>query len=506
MGAMLPPTETDRLQSLHRYDILDTPPEVAFDRLTSLASRIFDVPISMISFVDTNRQWLKSCYGTKAWETDRTQSFCAMAIQSDHVMVVPDARADARFCDNQQVIGHPGIRFYAGAPMITPSGHRLGSFCILDMTPREMSPEQEKVLVDLAAMAVDELELRRSVRDFCSQEKSLREVLRQNSELAAAVRNVKSGVIMTDARQRGNPIVYANAGFLEITKFPMEDVLGRNCRFLQGPGTEPEKVDQIRQAIAKRETFYGTITNYRHDGTEFINELIISPVFDENGDLISFVGLQNDVTEREKARVLLEQRVLERTEALANSQIEILSRLARAAEYRDDDTGQHTHRVGNTSKLIAEALGLSPETVGLIQQAAPLHDVGKIGISDLILLKPGRLTDEEFTIMRSHAAIGAKMLADGHSEVVQMAERIARSHHEKWDGTGYPQQLAGNSIPIEARILAVADVFDALTHDRPYKVAWSVADAVAEIGRLSGRHFDPQVVAAFMTLPHEQLT
>lgn len=185
---------------------------------------------------------------------------------------------------------------------------------------------------------------------------------------------------------------------------------------------------------------------------------------------------------------------------LEESQIEVLDRLARAAEFRDDDTGQHTQRVGATSARLAEALGLSAERVELIRRAAPLHDVGKIGISDTILLKPGKLTQEEFELMKTHAAIGAALLDEGHSSLIKTAERIALTHHERWDGKGYPFQLQGNEIPIEGRIVAVADVFDALTNERPYKKAWPIPEALAEIQAQAGRQFDPAVVEAFIQL------
>lgn len=201
----------------------------------------------------------------------------------------------------------------------------------------------------------------------------------------------------------------------------------------------------------------------------------------------------------------LEDRVIARTRDLEASQFEILERLARAAEYRDDQTGQHTQRVGRTTALLTRALGLPPDFADRVERAARLHDAGKIGIADAILLKPGRLSPEEFETMKSHTTIGARLLAGGHSELVRMAERIALTHHERWDGSGYPQGLSGEAIPIEGRILAVADVFDALTHKRPYKQAWPLADTVAEIVRESGRHFDPRLVAAFRTLPHETL-
>jgi putative two-component system response regulator len=196
---------------------------------------------------------------------------------------------------------------------------------------------------------------------------------------------------------------------------------------------------------------------------------------------------------------LLEGKVRERTKELEATRLEVLERLAMAAEFRDDETGQHTRRVGETSAALARALRLPDEQVELIRRAAPLHDVGKIGISDLILLKPGKLTPEEFEVMKTHTTIGAKIQSGSLYPLLQMAEDIALTHHEKWDGTGYAG-LTGEAIPLPGRIVAVADVFDALTHARPYKKAWPIAQAREEIAKQSGRQFDPRVVDAFIEI------
>ena len=197
----------------------------------------------------------------------------------------------------------------------------------------------------------------------------------------------------------------------------------------------------------------------------------------------------------------LEEMVRDRTRELEESQIEIVERLAQAGERRDDDTGEHTQRVGELSGAIAQAMGLPDQMVQLLKLTARLHDLGKIGVPDSILLKPGRLTSDEYKEMQLHCMSGAKILSDGRTHLLQMAARIARSHHERYDGTGYPDGLSGEAIPIEARIVSVADVFDALTHARPYKPAWEFSAAIAEIKSQSGRQFDPKVVEAFLSSP-----
>lgn len=193
----------------------------------------------------------------------------------------------------------------------------------------------------------------------------------------------------------------------------------------------------------------------------------------------------------------LEARVAERTEELADSQLEVLDRLSRAGEYRDDDTGRHTQRVADLAAKLAGRAGVPTREVELIALAAALHDIGKIGVPDAILLKRGRLTPEEFGIMKRHTIIGATMLCGGQTRLMRLAETIARSHHERWDGTGYPDGIAGDGIPLAARIVGVADFFDAMTHDRPYRAAVPLHDTLSEMVRLRGRNFDPSLVDTF---------
>lgn len=192
----------------------------------------------------------------------------------------------------------------------------------------------------------------------------------------------------------------------------------------------------------------------------------------------------------------LEARVRERTLDLERARFETLERLARAAEYRDDATGEHTRRVGRLAAKVADALGWAEDRCEMIFRVAPLHDVGKIGIPDSILLSPGRLTDEEFDVMRTHTTIGADLLGKSEFPLIQMAEEIALTHHERWDGAGYPRGLSGSAIPSAGHIVSVADTFDALTMARPYKEAWSVDRTLAEIRSEKGRQFAPELVEA----------
>jgi putative two-component system response regulator len=200
-----------------------------------------------------------------------------------------------------------------------------------------------------------------------------------------------------------------------------------------------------------------------------------------------------------------ELEVAERTRDLEQARLEVLDRLALGGEYLDDDTREHARRIGRTCALIAIGLGVPDAEVELISRAAPLHDIGKIGIPDAILLKPGKLTQAEFEQIKRHTTIGADILSGSRSRLLRMAESIALTHHERWDGSRYPLGLAGEEIPLAGRIVAVADVFDALTHERPYKEAWSISDAVAEIVSQSGRQFDPAIVEAFTSLEHAAL-
>ncbi len=202
--------------------------------------------------------------------------------------------------------------------------------------------------------------------------------------------------------------------------------------------------------------------------------------------------------ELKRHRDHLEDLVRDRTSKLWRSQLEVVSRLARAAVCRDHKTGSHITRMSRYCAILGEAAGISKKANALLYHASPMHDVGKLGISDRILLKPGKLNSQEFELMKTHCHIGAELLSGHNSDLLKVAQAIALTHHEKWDGSGYPHGLGGKEIPLAGRIASVCDVFDALTSARPYKNAWPIEQAASELKRQKGHHFDPSLVEVFI--------
>lgn len=235
-------------------------------------------------------------------------------------------------------------------------------------------------------------------------------------------------------------------------------------------------------------------------------------MFNEGTDIrIKTLQIAHEAEEaRQQAEILrlrtseLEGLVVGRTTELEQFQLEALERLAILGEFRDTDTGEHTVRVGDMCAEIAHLLGQDPVWSERLRLAARLHDIGKVAIPDSILLKPGPLTSAEFEVMKTHTTLGARILSGSNSPLVQLAEQVALNHHERWDGTGYPNAIGGTEVPLSGRICAVADVFDALTSDRVYKKSWTVPDAVRYIARAAGTQFDPQVVEAFVRIAEER--
>jgi putative two-component system response regulator len=289
---------------------------------------------------------------------------------------------------------------------------------------------------------------------------------------------------------RDGTIERVNQAMCDMTGYTADELIGTNSSRLAHPDDRPHSaavIDALWSGRSETERFE---ERYVHSSGRTIEARVaLTTICDDSDEVKQLFGQIEDITEARRTGRELEQ-----------AQFEMLARLAAAAEFRDDDTGTHTRRVGDLSVTIAQRLGLPDAEIELLRLAAPLHDLGKIAIPDAILGKRGELTVDEFDEMKTHTTIGAHMLAGSAFALLEMAEQIALTHHEKWDGSGYPAGLAGEAIPIVGRIVAVADVFDALTHSRPYKPAWSTPDAIAEITSQAGRHFDPQVLDAFLAV------
>jgi PAS domain S-box-containing protein len=304
----LPPDEMARLAALRRYAILDTPAEAAFDRITRLVSVIFRVPIATITLIDAERQWFKSCVGLDATETSRDVAFCAHAILHDEVLIVPDARDDARFCDNPLVTGAPHIRFYAGAPMITGDGFKLGTVCLIDTVPRDFSAADAAILADFAAIVTDEMELRLATAQLSAEITEHRQTEESLRMLGAAVEQAKDSIVITDANLElpGPKVVFVNPAFTRMTGFEPEQILGKTPRILQGLKTSRTVLDRLQENLRSGEGFSGETVNYRADGMEFDIEWRVAPLRNSANEITHFVAIQRDITRRKAAEMAIE--------------------------------------------------------------------------------------------------------------------------------------------------------------------------------------------------------
>ncbi len=233
--------------------------------------------------------------------------------------------------------------------------------------------------------------------------------------------------------------------------------------------------------------------------TQHIPVIFVTALSDEHDEAEGFSAGGVDYITKPISPAIVKARVrthlsLVQSAELKRTRLQVVQRLGRAAEYKDNETGMHVLRMSHYSHILALAYGFSEEQAEVLLHAAPMHDIGKIGIPDSIMLKPAKLTEDEFAVMKTHPTIGAEIIGECDSELLVIAKSVALTHHEKWDGSGYPNGLMGEDIPVEGRIVAVADVFDALTSKRPYKEAWSVEDTIAYMKSQKGKHFEPRLI------------
>ncbi len=309
--------EAARLSVVKRYDVLDTPPDGHFDRITRMATQIFGVPISLVTIVDEDRVWFKSRHGVDATEAPRGPGLCTSAILDDSVWVANDAATDPRTLSNPLVAGELGLRFYAGAPLITRDGFRLGTLCIIDQHARTISPDESAMLADLAALVVSELELRLAARTLHAQQLAAQVHSDQLRLLSAAVATIEDVVVITDADvldEPGPSIVFVNDAFERRTGYSSDEVIGRSPRFLQGPDTDRNELDRIKSALENRQSVTAEVINYERDGRPYSVEIAIVPILDRDGECTHFVSVQRDVSDRRRAEE--RSRQTQRLEAL----------------------------------------------------------------------------------------------------------------------------------------------------------------------------------------------
>jgi len=300
----------------------------------------------------------------------------------------------------------------------------------------------------------------------------------------AAINSVNA-IVKTDIN---NIITFANTKFCELSAYSLEDLIGMECSVLRDKEHHDKKdCEEIKKQLRAKKSLYKILKNRTKEGVLFYMGTFFYPILDINNQPIEYLQVMHDITE-----------IIELNQEIVDTQKEIVFTMGAIGETRSKETGLHVKRVAEYSYLLAKLSGLDEKHAQRIKQASPMHDIGKVGIADSILNKPGTLTQSEFEIMKTHAELGYEMLKYSKREILQTAATIAYTHHEKYNGKGYPNALIAEEIPIEGRITAIADVFDALGHDRCYKKAWELDRILALFNEERGEHFDPKLIDLFM--------
>lgn len=296
--------------------------------------------------------------------------------------------------------------------------------------------------------------------------------------------DISSLVSKTD---REGIITYVNDAFCKVSKYSKEELLGRPHSIIKHPSTPDKIFKTMWETISDKRVWKGAIQNLAKDGTGYYVNATVIPILNNDGDIIEYIAVRSDITKQIEAK-----------EKTISSQKEILFTLGEMGELRSRETGDHVNRVALYSELLGCKYGMRSKDVDMLKMASPMHDIGKVAISDSILLKPGRLTGEEYEEMKKHATIGYEIFRKSSHKLLQMAATISHEHHEKWDGTGYPRGLKGEEISVCGRITAIADIFDALSNDRVYKKAWPLEEVIAYMKEESGKTFEPKLIDLFL--------
>jgi PAS domain S-box-containing protein len=334
-----------------------------------------------------------------------------------------------------------------------------------------------------------------------------------NQELENLIKSYGQNVIASKTDLLGN-ITYVSEAFEKISGYKKEELLGRSHNILRHPSMPNSVFKELWQTIQKGQIWEGEITNRKKDGSYYLVRAIITPLFNEENKMVGYSAIRDDITDHRKVITLneqldtyknhLEHKVKEATKRIEklmfeieDTQKEVVFTMGAIGERRSEETGNHVKRVAEYSKLLALYSGVSKKEAEMLRQASPMHDIGKVGIADSILNKPGKLDDHEYKTMQEHSELGYNMLKSSTRPLLKIAASVAYEHHEKWDGTGYPRGLKGEEIHLYGRITAIADVFDALGSDRVYKKAWSDEKIFTLFKTQRGKHFDPTLIDIF---------
>ncbi|MDD2789230.1 MAG: response regulator [Sulfurimonas sp.] len=312
------------------------------------------------------------------------------------------------------------------------------------------------------------------------------ELLHQTTLLEQYKEVVDLSTIVTKTDISGE-IIYVNDIFCQTSGYTMDELISQKHNLLRHIDMGEEFYNNLWKTIFDKKPWSGQIKNLNKNGEYFITDATIKPILDEFGEIIEFISISHDVTP-----------MYDLKEEILQTQHEMLSLLGEAGETRSQETGNHVKRVAKFAKLLGELYGLHEDQIQLLYSATPMHDIGKIGIPDAILLKPAKLDPDEYEVMKTHSTIGYNIMKHSNRPLLQAAAIVANEHHEKWDGSGYPNSLAGEDIHIYGRIVALADVFDALSCERVYKKAWPMDEIIALISNERGKHFDPSLVDLLM--------
>lgn len=318
------------------------------------------------------------------------------------------------------------------------------------------------------------------------QKQKLEENLLINTNLLNQYKDVVDLSTIVSKTDKRGVITYVNDAFCKISGFSKNELLGKPHNIVRHEDTPALVYEELWETIQNKKIWKGEVKNRKKDGGYYVVQSIVMPIFDSNNEIAEYISVRHDVTD-----------IYDLKQEIEDTQKEVVFTMGAIGETRSKETGNHVKRVAEYSRLLAKYVGLSEKEITLIADASPMHDIGKVAISDAILHKPAKLNNDEFEIMRTHAELGHKMLAHSKRPLLKIASTIALEHHERWDGNGYPNHLKGDEISIEGRITAIADVFDALGSNRVYKQAWEDEKIFNYFKEEKGKQFDPNLVDIF---------